>query len=53
MAEGLSMKQAAAELHLLPRTIVFHKYRIMEENRLRSHFYLVRFAIKLQLVASA
>lgn len=47
LAEGMSMKQAAAVLHVAPRTIAFHKYRVMEEHRLKSNADLVRFAIQL------
>lgn len=47
LAEGMSMKQAAAVLRVAPRTVAFHKYRIMEEHRLRSNADLVRFAIQL------
>jgi DNA-binding NarL/FixJ family response regulator len=32
LAEGLSMKEAAAELRIKTRTIALHKYRIMEEH---------------------
>ena len=51
LAEGQSMKQAAAELKITIRTIAFHKYRIMEEYGLRNNSDIVRFAIKQQLVA--
>ena len=46
LAEGLSMKEAAAELNITPRTIAFHKYRIMREYGLRTNFDLLRFAFK-------
>jgi DNA-binding NarL/FixJ family response regulator len=51
LAEGHSMKQAAAELHITPRTIAFHKYQIMQEYGLRNNSELLRFAIKQQVVA--
>src|SRR5215468_8050939 len=51
LAEGHSMKQAAAELNITMRTIAFHKYRIMEENDLRNNSDLVIFAIKQQVLA--
>jgi DNA-binding NarL/FixJ family response regulator len=50
LAEGLSMKQAAAELNITTRTVAFHKYRIMEENGLKNNSDLVRFALKRQVV---
>jgi DNA-binding NarL/FixJ family response regulator len=51
LAEGRSMKQAAAELHVTTRTIAFHKYNIMEEYGLRNNSDFLRFAIKQQVVA--
>jgi len=50
LAEGLSMKEAAAELNIATRTIAFHKYRIMEANGLKTNSDLVRFAIKQKMV---
>jgi DNA-binding CsgD family transcriptional regulator len=38
-------------LHLTPRTIAFHKYRIMEEFGLKSNSDLVRFAIREHLIS--
>jgi DNA-binding NarL/FixJ family response regulator len=52
LAEGQSMKEAAAELNLTARTIAFHKYRIMEENSLRNNSDLVLFAIKQHVVVA-
>jgi DNA-binding CsgD family transcriptional regulator len=51
LAEGRSMKQAAAALHITPRTIAFHKYNIMAEYGLRNNSEFLRFAIKQQVVA--
>ena len=51
LAEGNSMKQAAQRLHVTPRTVAFHKYRIMEEHGLKSSAELVQFAIKLGIVS--
>jgi DNA-binding NarL/FixJ family response regulator len=36
LAEGHSMKQAAAILNVSPRTIAFHKYRMMEHLHVQS-----------------
>lgn len=52
LAEGRSMKQAAAELNVSTRTIAFHKYKIMEENGLRNNSDFVFFAIKQQVVTA-
>ena len=30
LAEGYSMKEIAAALHITPRTVAFHKYKMME-----------------------
>jgi DNA-binding NarL/FixJ family response regulator len=46
LAEGHSMKGVANILDLSPRTIAFHKYRIMEELSLKTNADLVQFAIK-------
>ena len=46
LAEGHSMKQAAAILHVSARTVAFHKYRMMETLSVRSSAELVGFAVK-------
>ena len=46
LAEGHSMKEAANILDLSPRTIAFHKYRIMDALNLKTNADLVQFAIK-------
>jgi DNA-binding NarL/FixJ family response regulator len=51
LAEGRSMKEAAKILEVSPRTIAFHKYRIMEELRLKTTADLVQFAIKNGIVS--
>lgn len=53
LAEGNSMKQAAAILNIAVRTIAFHKYRIMEEFGLRTNADLVRFAMREHLISDA
>ena len=50
LAEGHRMKDAAAKLHITPRTVAFHKYQIMEEYGLRNNSEFIRFAIKQQVV---
>ena len=49
LAEGLSMKQVAAELGIAPRTVAFHKYRMMESLGLRTSAELVTFAVENRL----
>jgi len=50
LAEGNSMKQAAAILHVSPRTVAFHKYRMMEHLRVNSTAALVQFAVREGLI---
>ncbi len=50
LAEGHSMKQVASLLSVTPRTVAFHKYRMMEQLKIRSSAELIRFAIKHNLV---
>jgi len=45
LAEGKSMKEAADVLNLTPRTIAFHKYRVMENLGLKTTASLIQFAI--------
>ena len=51
IAEGRSMKQAAAALQVSPRTVAFHKYRMMRQLRLRTSAELLLFAMRTGLVA--
>jgi DNA-binding CsgD family transcriptional regulator len=50
LADGRSMKEAAAELQLTPRTIAFHKYGMMEQYGLKTNVDFLRFAMKQQVV---
>ncbi len=51
LAEGRSMKEAAAVLNIAARTIAFHKYRIMEDFGLKTNSDLVRFAIRQHVIS--
>ena len=51
LAEGRSMKEIGAILDLAPRTVAFHKYRMMEQLRLKTGAELVQFAVKQGVVA--
>jgi DNA-binding NarL/FixJ family response regulator len=51
LAEGKSMKEVGAILDLTPRTVAFHKYRMMEQLRLKTSAELVRFAVQQGVVA--
>jgi DNA-binding NarL/FixJ family response regulator len=50
LAEGRTMKEAADLLHVTPRTIAFHKYKIMDEFGLKTNSDLLRFAMKERLI---
>lgn len=49
LAEGYTMKKAAGVLHVTPRTVAFHKYRVMQQFRLKSNAELIQFAIDQRL----
>jgi DNA-binding CsgD family transcriptional regulator len=51
LAERRSMKEVARILDLSPRTIAFHKYRIMEGLGLKTNADLVQFAIKHKFIS--
>ena len=50
LAEGHSMKQIAAVLKVTPRTVAFHKYKMMEQLGIKSNAELIQFAIKHHIV---
>ena len=50
LAEGHSMKQVAAVLNVTPRTVAFHKYRMMEQLNIKSSAELIQFAIRQHIV---
>jgi DNA-binding NarL/FixJ family response regulator len=46
LAEGKPMKVVADILRITPRTVAFHKYRVMQYLGLRTSAELVQFAVK-------
>jgi DNA-binding NarL/FixJ family response regulator len=50
LAEGKSMKEVAAVLDLTPRTVAFHKYRMMEQLRVKTTAELIQYAVKHHIV---
>jgi len=50
LAEGHTMKEAAAILNVATRTVAFHKYRIMQDFSLANNSELLRFAIKQRVI---
>jgi DNA-binding NarL/FixJ family response regulator len=53
LAEGRSGKEIADVLDMSPRTVWFHKYRIMQELGLKSTAELVQYAIKHGIISAA
>ena len=50
LAEGRSMKEVGNILNVAPRTVAFHKYRMMEQLKLKTSAELVQFAVKQGVV---
>jgi len=50
IAEGRTMKEAAAILHMSPRTAESHKYEIMHALGVKTTAELVQYAIRMKLV---
>ena len=52
LAEGKSMKEVASVLNVTPRTVAFHKYRVMRELNLATTAELIQFAIKSRILVT-
>jgi DNA-binding NarL/FixJ family response regulator len=52
LAEGKVMKEVASVLNLTPRTVAFHKYRIMEILGATNSAELVRYAVRNHMIAT-
>jgi DNA-binding NarL/FixJ family response regulator len=50
LAEGRSMVEIADMLEITPRTVAFHKYRLMDRLNLKSNSDLVQFAIRSKVI---
>jgi DNA-binding CsgD family transcriptional regulator len=50
LAEGKTMKQAADILAVKPRTIAFHKYRMMAALGIKRSAKLIQFAVRNRVV---
>jgi len=50
LAEGRSMKEVGNILNVAPRTVAFHKYRMMEQLKLKTSAELVQFAVRQGVV---
>jgi len=51
LAEGRSMKEVAAILNITPRTVAFHKYKMMAQLQLKTNADLIQFAIEQHLIS--
>ena len=49
LVQGNTMKEVAANLKITPRTVAFHKYRIMERLGVSSNAELIRYAVKRRI----
>jgi DNA-binding NarL/FixJ family response regulator len=52
LAEGKVMKEIGGILNMTPRTVAFHKYRMMEALGARSNAELVRYAVRHHIVST-
>ena len=50
LAEGRSMKEAAEILNVTPRTVAFHKYRMMEHLNLKNNVELIQYALRERII---
>jgi DNA-binding NarL/FixJ family response regulator len=50
LAEGKSMKEVAAVLDISPRTVEFHKYRLMDRLGVKTNAELVQYAVRTGLI---
>ena len=50
LAEGKSMKEVASILNVSARTVAFHKYRMMEQLKIRTNAELIQYAIRHHVI---
>ncbi len=53
VAEGRTIKEIASILNVSPKTVEFHKYRLMEQLNLRTTAELTQYAVKHGIVSPA
>ncbi len=49
LAKGNTMKEVAAILKITPRTVAFHKYRMMSALKISSNAELIRYAVRRRI----
>ena len=52
LVEGKQFKEVANELNIAPRTVAFHKYRIMGLLKVNNNADLVRYALRKRMIAA-
>jgi DNA-binding NarL/FixJ family response regulator len=52
LAEGKVMKEVSNILHMSTRTVAFHKYRMMEVLGVKSSAELVKYAVRIHVIAA-
>ncbi len=50
LAEGKSMKEVASILNVAPRTVAFHRYRMMEQLKIKTNAELIQYAIRHHVI---
>jgi DNA-binding NarL/FixJ family response regulator len=51
LAEGRSGKEIASILNISPRTVEFHKYRMMEKLNIKTSAELVQYAVRHGIIS--
>ncbi len=49
LVQGKTMREAAAILKITPRTVAFHKYRMMSALDVSSNAELIRYAVRRRI----
>ncbi len=49
LVKGNTMREVAAILKITPRTVAFHKYRMMSALKISSSAELIRYAVKRRI----
>ncbi len=49
LVQGNTMREVAAILKITPRTVAFHKYRMMSALKITSNAELIRYAVRRRI----
>ncbi|HUB13931.1 MAG TPA: response regulator transcription factor [Acetobacteraceae bacterium] len=50
LVAGLRMKEVATAIGISPRTVAFHKYRVMRRHNLKNNNELTQFAVRMRII---